>query len=71
MLLVACKSTQKCDAYSFAEYEYIEVIGYSDKIPTFGEAEIHLPPGKYLLKAYKGDHITYIRYEKRIQGTAP
>jgi hypothetical protein len=71
MLLVSCKTTEKCDAYSFAEYEYIEVIGYSDKIPTLGEGEIHLPPGKYLLKAYKGDQITYIRYEERIQGATP
>ena len=65
--LLSCKSTQKCDAYSIRGYDYIQVIGYTDTVPTLGEAELHLPPGEYIIKAWKGEEITYIRYEKRTQ----
>jgi hypothetical protein len=41
------------------------VIGYTDTVPTLGEEELHLPPGEYIIKAWKGEEITYIRYEKR------
>jgi len=41
------------------------VIGYTDTVPTLGEEELHLPPGEYIIKAWKGEEITYIRYEQR------
>lgn len=63
--LLSCKSTQKCDAYSIRGYDYIQVIGYTDTVPTLGEEELHLPPGEYIIKAWKGEEITYIRYEQR------
>ena len=63
--LLSCKSTQKCDAYSIRGYEYIQILGYTDTVPTFGETELHLPPGEYIIKAWKGEEITYIRYEQR------
>ncbi len=65
--LLSCKSSQKCDAYSIRGYDYIQVIGYTDTVPTLGEEEIHLPPGEYIIKAWKEEKITYIRYEKRTQ----
>jgi hypothetical protein len=63
--LFSCKSSQKCDAYSIRGFDYIQVVGYTDTVPTFGEQEIHLPPGEYIIKAWKGEEITYIRYEQR------
>lgn len=63
--LLSCKSTQKCDAYSIRGYDYIQVIGYTDTVPTLGEDQLHLPPGEYIIKAWKGEEITYIRYEQR------
>lgn len=65
--LLSCKSSAKCDAYSIRGYDYIQVIGYTDTVPTLGEEELHLPPGEYIIKAWKGEEITYIRYEKRTQ----
>ena len=61
LLLAGCK----CDAYSWGKYEYLEVVGYTKKIPTFGEDGLHLPPGQYIIKAYKGQEVTYIKYEPR------
>jgi len=52
-LLSGCKSTQECDAYSIRGYEYIQVVGYTDTIPTLGEEYLHMPPGKYLIKGWK------------------
>jgi hypothetical protein len=63
--LLSCKSSQKCDAYSIRGYDYIQVVGYTDTVPTLGEEELHLPPGEYIIKAWKGEEITYIRYEQR------
>jgi len=55
--LLSCKS----DAYSIRGYDYIQVIGYTDTVPTFGEAELHLPPGEYIIKAWKGEEIIYTK----------
>ena len=63
--LLSCKSTQKCDAYSIRGYDYIQILGYTDTVPTLGEDQLHLPPGEYIIKAWKGEEITYIRYEQR------
>ena len=63
--LLSCKSSQKCDAYSIQGYDHIQVLGYTDTVPTFGEEQLHLPPGEYIIKAWKGEEITYIRYEQR------
>lgn len=65
--LLSCKSSQKCDAYSIRGYDYIQVVGYTDTVPTLGQEQLHLPPGEYIIKAWKGKEITYIRYEKRTQ----
>lgn len=46
--LLSCKSTQKCDAYSIRGYDHIQVLGYTDTVPTFGEEQLHLPPGEYI-----------------------
>lgn len=46
--LLSCKSSAKCDAYSIRGYDYIQVIGYTDTVPTLGEEELHLPPGEYI-----------------------
>ena len=62
LLLTGCKTAQKC---SMSQYDYIQVLGYTDIVPTFGEDEIHLPPGEYIIKAWKGDEVVYLRYEKR------
>jgi hypothetical protein len=56
MLLASCKSSQKCDAYGYIEvgrYDYIQVIGYTDTVPTYGTSFIQLPKGEYKLKAWK------------------
>lgn len=55
-LLAGCKSLQQCDAYGYIQmdqYDYIQVIGYTDTIPTFGETWIQLPKGEYQVKAWK------------------
>jgi hypothetical protein len=65
--LFSCKTAQKCDAYSIQGYDHIQVLGYTDIVPTFGEGKLNLPPGEYIIKAWKGEEITYIRYEKRTQ----
>lgn len=51
-ILNSCKTTN-CDAYSIRDYEYIQVVGYTDTIPTLGEEYLHMPPGKYLVKGWK------------------
>ena len=55
-LLAGCKSSQQCDAYGYIkmdQYDYIQVIGYTDTIPTFGETWMQLPKGEYQVKAWK------------------
>ncbi len=55
-ILTGCKSSQKCDAYGYIKmekYDYIQVVGYTDTIPTFGETWIQLPKGEYQVKAWK------------------
>jgi hypothetical protein len=55
-ILAGCKSSQKCDAYGYIkmdQYDYIQVIGYTDTIPTFGETWMQLPKGEYKVKAWK------------------
>jgi len=50
-----CKSTQKCDAYGAVNvkgYEYVQVIGFTDTVPTFGEELLHLPQGEYEVKMW-------------------
>jgi hypothetical protein len=51
-----CKSPQNCDAYGSFDikgYEYVQVIGYTDTIPTLGENLIHLPIGEYELRVWE------------------
>jgi hypothetical protein len=57
--LIGCRTTEKCDAYSIKGYDYIQIVDYTDIIPTYGEEELHLPPGKYIIKAWKGNEVTY------------
>ena len=55
-ILAGCKSSQQCDAYGYInmdQYDYIQVIGYTDTIPTFGETWMQLPKGEYQVKAWK------------------
>jgi hypothetical protein len=55
-ILAGCKSSQKCDAYGYIEvgrYDYIQVIGYTDTVPTYGNSFIQLPKGEYDLKVWK------------------
>jgi hypothetical protein len=55
-LMTGCKSSQNCDAYgsiSVKGYEYVQVIGYTDTIPTLGENLIHLPIGEYELRVWE------------------
>lgn len=60
-ILAGCKSAQKCDAYSINDYDFIQVIGYSDTIPTMGADQLHLPPGKkYRVKCWKNDAVTIV-----------
>ena len=35
------------------QYDYIQVVGYTDTIPTFGETWMQLPKGEYQVKAWK------------------
>jgi hypothetical protein len=35
------------------KYDYIQVVGYTDTIPTFGETWMQLPKGEYQVKAWK------------------
>jgi hypothetical protein len=54
-----CKSTQKCDAYGAVNvkgYDYVQVIGFTDTIPTLGENLIHLPIGEYELRVWESGH---------------
>jgi hypothetical protein len=53
--LTGCKSTQKCDAYgaiSVKGYDYVQVVGLTDTVPTFGEELLHLPQGEYEVKMW-------------------
>ena len=60
-ILAGCKSAQKCDAYSINDYDYIQVLGYTDTIPTLGAEQLHLPPGqKYKVKCWKNDAVTIV-----------
>jgi len=55
-ILAGCKSSQQCDAYGYIkldQYDYIQVVGYTDTVPTFGETWMQLPKGKYQVKAWK------------------
>jgi hypothetical protein len=55
-ILTGCKSSQQCDAYGYIkmeQYDYIQVVGYTDTIPTFGETWMQLPKGEYQVKAWK------------------
>jgi hypothetical protein len=55
-ILTGCKSSQKCDAYGYIklnQYDYIQVVGYTDTVPTFGETWMQLPKGEYQVKAWK------------------
>ena len=55
-LLAGCKSSQQCDAYGYIkmdQYDYIQIVGYTDTIPTFGETWMQLPKGEYQVKAWK------------------
>jgi len=62
LLLASCHSTKKCEAYGYrylGDYEYIQVVGYTDTVPTYGSPFIHLPKGEYDVKAWSnGEEIT-------------
>ena len=66
LLLTGCKTAQKCDAYSMSQYDYIQVLGYTDIVPTFGEDQLHLPPGDYIIKAWKGEDVVYIKMSNKL-----
>lgn len=54
-LATGCKSAQKCDAYgaiSVKGYNYVQVVGLTDTVPTFGEELLHLPQGEYEVKMW-------------------
>ena len=56
IILIGCKTSKKCDAYGYIQmdqYDYIQIIGYTDTIPTFGETWMQLPKGEYKVKAWK------------------
>ena len=55
-ILAGCKASEKCDAYGYIkmdQYDYIQIVGYTDTIPTFGETWMQLPKGEYQVKAWK------------------
>lgn len=63
LLLASCHTSKKnCDAYGYryvGDYEYIQVVGYTDTVPTYGSPFIHLPKGEYRVKAWSnGEEIT-------------
>lgn len=60
-ILWGCKTTEKCDAYSIRGYDHIQVVGYTDIVPTYGEDKIHLPPGEYTIKAWAEGELTTLR----------
>lgn len=55
ILLFSCKTNPDCDAYGSIDiggYDYVQVIGYTDTVPTLGEDLIHLPVGEYELRVW-------------------
>lgn len=53
--LSGCKSSQKCDAYgavSVKGFDYVQVVGYTDTVPTLGEELLHLPQGEYEVRMW-------------------
>jgi hypothetical protein len=55
-ILAGCKTSERCEAYGYIEmnnYDYIQVIGYTDTVPTFGNTWLHLPKGNYKVRAWK------------------
>lgn len=60
-ILWGCKTTEKCDAYSIRGYDHIQVVGYTDTVPTYGEESLHLPPGEYTIKAWAEGELTTLR----------
>ena len=55
-ILAGCKTSERCDAYGYIQidkYDYIQIVGYTDTMPTFGEKWIQLPKGEYQVKAWK------------------
>ena len=60
-ILWGCKTTEKCDAYSIQGYDHIQVVGYTDTVPTYGEESLHLPPGEYTIKAWAEGELTTLR----------
>ena len=54
-LMTGCKATEKCDAYGAINvkgYDYVQVIGFTDTVPTLGEELLHLPQGEYEVKMW-------------------
>ena len=48
--LFSCKSSKDCDAYGSVNvrgYDYVQVVGIPDTIPTLGVELMHLPQGEY------------------------
>lgn len=63
-LMTGCKSTQKCDAYGALNvkgYDYVQVIGLTDTVPTLGEELLHLPQGEYEVKMWSERDVKTLR----------
>lgn len=53
--LTGCKVSKKCDAYgaiSIKGYDYVQVVGHTDTVPTFGWEIFHLPQGEYEVRMW-------------------
>lgn len=62
--MTGCKATEKCNAYgsvSVKGYEYVQVLGLTDTIPTLGEELLHLPQGEYEVKMWTKRDVKILR----------
>ena len=63
-LMTGCKATEKCDAYGAVNvkgYNYVQVIGFTDTVPTLGEELLHLPQGEYEVKMWSERDVKILR----------
>lgn len=62
-LFLSCKTSEKCDAYGsvkIPQLDFIQVVGFTDTIPTFSDTTLTLPKGKYQIKGWKdGNEILF------------
>ncbi len=62
--LTGCKVSKKCDAYgaiSVKGYDYVQVVGLTDTVPTFGEELLLLPQGEYEVKMWSSKDAKTLR----------